>query len=54
MLNVGDAIADHWPQQKVKILGCVFRESLQTCESKKWEDTKSADKTITNSLLEEA
>lgn len=54
MLNVDDAVATHWPQGKVKILVYIFRECLQTHEIKKWEDIKDTDRTIANSLREQA
>lgn len=50
MFNVDDAIPAHWSQGKVEILVYVFKEYPQTFELKKLDDTKGADKAITNSL----
>lgn len=50
MFNVDDAIPAHWSQGKVEIRVYVFKECPQTFELKKLEDTKGADKAITNSL----
>lgn len=48
MLYVDDAIPAHWSQGKVKILVCDFKECHQTFKLKKLEDTKGADKAISN------